>query len=116
MNHCPVTADTNRYLSERDRAESLEEMIDEKLEEMMQDQALLAACIDEVLAESDVVDNGSTGFANDLAQILMERYTATSTSMAVSFMAKLRTHVEARMRLDAETEVNHTIAHQNTRD
>lgn len=115
MSHCPVTADLNRHLAEQDRNESLADLIDNKLAEMMQDQSLLAACIDDVMGECDVSENGSTTIANDLAEIMIENYTATCASMATRFICKLGKMAEARMRLDAETEVNDKIARQNTR-
>lgn len=116
MSHCPVTSDLNRYLSEQDRNQHLADLIDNKLAEIMQDQALVAACIDDVMGECDVSENGSTTIANDLAEIMMESYGATVASMAVRFIYKLRKMAEARMRLDAETEVNDKIARQNTRE
>ena len=114
MNHCPVTADLNRHLNQLDRDEARAESVDEKLAEMMADRKTLAAIIDDVIQDDpymDIADNGSTNLANDLASLLLAGKDAGAIATAAGpFIATLRQAVEDRMRMDAETEVDHDIA------
>lgn len=114
MNHCPVTADLNRHLSQLDRDEAHAEAVEDKLAEMMADRKALAAIIDDVIQDDpfmDIADNGSTNLANDLATLLLAGEDAGAIAAAAgSFITTLRNAAEERMRLDAETAVDADIA------
>jgi hypothetical protein len=91
----------------QEREEARQCAIDAKLQQMMRDQSVLAAAVDDVISGdpySDVDANGSSNLGNDLARILM------GDDIAKALMQQLLADVTERMRMDAETEVNHDAA------
>lgn len=113
MNHCPVTADLNRHLSQLDREEATAEAVDAKLETMMADRNTLAAIVDEVLQDApywDHAENGSTRLADWIAEIIVAGTgTDVGEQKLLALIEQIEGHAKIRMRLDAETEVAHQI-------
>ena len=109
MNHCPVTADLNRYLAEQDRNDSRGEFIDTKLDELMESSAEVSSALDILMGDSDVGSGGNTLFAGDLAAVLLASDVAFG-SEAVQFFYKLRERVRDQLRSDAETLVDEALA------
>ena len=109
MNHCPITADLNRYLDELDRADSRSECVDAKLDELMEDAAEVGSALDIIMGDSDVGSGGNTLFAGDLAAVLLASDVAFG-SEAVQFFYKLRERVRDQLRSDAETLVDEALA------
>ena len=109
MNHCPVTADLNRYLAEQDRNDSRGEFIDTKLDELMESSAEVGSALDILMGDSDVGSDGNTLFAADMAAVLLASDVAFG-SEAVQFFYKLRERVRDQLRSDAETLVDEALA------
>ncbi|UEW68415.1 hypothetical protein [Xanthomonas phage MET23-P3] len=109
MNHCPVTADLDRYLAEQDRNDSRGEFIDTKLDELMESSAEVGSALDILMGDSDVGSDGNTLFAADMAAVLLASDAAFGYE-AVQFFHKLRDRVRDQLRADAETLVDADLA------
>lgn len=109
MNHCPVTADLDRYLAEQDRNDSRGEFIDTKLDELMESSAEVGSALDILMGDSDVGSDGNTLFAADMAAVLLASDAAFGAE-AVQFFHKLRERVRAQLRDDAESLVDADLA------
>lgn len=101
MNHCPVTADLNAYLSEQERGEALAEQVDAKVDELMESQVDVSGSLDTLMGDSDVDTNGNSLFANDLAAVLLASDAAFGAE-AIRYFVKLREQVRQQLRPDAE--------------
>lgn len=109
MNHCPVTADLDRYLADQDRNDSRGEFIDTKLDELMESSAEVGSALDILMGDSDVGSDGNTLFAADMAAVLLASDAAFGAE-AVQFFHKLRDRVRDQLRADAESLVDADLA------
>lgn len=109
MNHCPVTADLDRYLADQDRNDSRAEFIDTKLDELMESSAEVGSALDILMGDSDVGSDGNSLFAAGMAAVLLASDAAFGTE-AVQFFHKLRDRVRDQLRGDAESLVDADLA------
>lgn len=94
-------------MSAQDHEEARQRAIDAKLHEMLHEQETLAAAVDDVISGDpycDVGANGNSVLGNHLARLLL------GDGDAKPFLQMLLADVTERMRMDAETEVDHEAA------
>lgn len=99
---CPVTADLDAYLAEREGYEVQAEQVGAKLDELMESQVDVAGALDALMGESDVDTSGNSLFGNDLAAVLLASDVAFGAE-AIRYFVRLREQVRQQLRPDAES-------------